>query len=105
MKKFNEPTITNSTGNYQLDDKTPSVVTWKDRLIDLTKEYPEPLFLLEFNGVKFFTIGDVIVVKGKPKKGKSHLMIAFIVALMSGEYVGISRLNKVSTCSRVVHLI
>lgn len=96
MKKFKEPTITNSSGNYQLDDKTPSVVTWKDRLIDLTKDYPEPEFMLEFNGVKFFTIGDVIVVKGKPKKGKSHLMIAFIVALMSGQYIGINRLNKVT---------
>lgn len=96
MNNFNKPNIPNSNDNYQLDDKTPDVVTWRDRLIDLTKEYPEPLFLLEFNGVKFFTIGDVIVVKGKPKKGKSHLMIAYMVALLSGEYIGMSRLNKVT---------
>lgn len=96
MNDFKKPVVLNSSENYQLEDKTPLVVNWKDRLIDLTRDYPEPQFLLEFNGVKFFTIGDIVVIKGKPKKGKSHLMIAFIVALMSGEYVGISRLNKVT---------
>lgn len=96
MSEFKMPAIPDSTSNFKLVDNTPGVISWKDRKIDLTKEYPEPIFLLSFNGMKFFTIGDVIVVKGKPKKGKSHLMIAFIVALMSGEYIGISRLNKVT---------
>ena len=95
MSEYNKPPLPDSSGNYQLDI-TPEIVSWKDRLIDLTKDYPEPIFLLEFNGVKFFTIGDIIVVKGKPKKGKTHLMIAFIVALLSGEYIGMMRLNKIT---------
>lgn len=63
---------------------------WRDRLIDLKKNYPEPAFLLEFNGMKFFTIGDVVVIKGKPKKGKSHLMLVFIIALLTGSFIGIN---------------
>ncbi|NCU32337.1 MAG: hypothetical protein EOM23_05285, partial [Candidatus Moranbacteria bacterium] len=96
MSEFKKPHIPHSSDNYNLNDITPKVATWKDRLIDLTKDYPEPTFILEFNGVKFFTKGDIIVIKGKPKKGKSHLIIAFIIAMLSGEYVGISRLNKVT---------
>ena len=95
MSDFKKPPVPESSCNFQLDS-TPIIVSWRDRLIDLTKDYPEPIFLLEFNGVKFFTRGDVIVVKGKPKRGKSHLMIAFIVALLSGEYIGMLRLNKVT---------
>lgn len=69
---------------------------WRDRMIDLTREYPEPEFIFEFEGKKFFTKGDVVTIKGKPKKGKSHLMIAFIIALLSGEFIGMQRLQRVS---------
>ena len=93
MEKNIMPNLPDSHENYLLNDITPGTIAWKERQIDLTKEYPEPIFLLEFNGVKFFTIGDVIVIKGKPKKGKSHLIIAYIVALLSGEYIGMSRLH------------
>jgi predicted ATP-dependent serine protease len=96
MSEHKTPMLPDSHENYLLNDITPGTISWKERQIDLTKEYPEPIFLLEFNGVKFFTKGDVIVIKGKPKKGKSHLMIAYIVALLSGEYIGMSRLNKVT---------
>lgn len=96
MEKNIMPNLPDSHENYLLNDITPGTIAWKERQIDLTKEYPEPIFLLEFNGVKFFTIGDVIVIKGKPKKGKSHLIIAYIVALLSGEYIGMSRLHKVT---------
>ena len=68
----------------------PEKITWQHRLIDLKKHYPEPIFLLEFKGVKFFTLGDIIVIKGKPKKGKSHLMLVFSVALLIGEFIGIN---------------
>lgn len=66
-------------------------VTWQLRLIDMRKVYSEPVFLLEFKGIKFFTIGDIVVIKGKPKKGKSHLMLAFIVALLTGGFIGLNR--------------
>ena len=78
----------------ELDDETPETPSWKERAINLENHYPEPEFILEFNGSKFFTIGDIVVIKGKPKKGKSHLMIAFIVALMSGQYIGMNRLKS-----------
>jgi predicted ATP-dependent serine protease len=96
MTEYKKPPLTDSSGNFQLNDTTPEVASWKNRLIDLTKEYPEPEFMLEFNGVKFFTRGDVIVVKGKPKKGKSHLMIAYMIALLSGEYIGMIRLKEIT---------
>lgn len=81
---------------YKVEPLAPeTIVSWKERLIDLVKDYPEPEFILEFEGTKFFTLGDVVVIKGKPKKGKSHLMVCFIIALLSGEFIGLARLKKV----------
>lgn len=109
MENYNTNNIvTTSTSNgfmmpvipgNELIDITPPLdktTSWRDRMIDLTKEYPEPEFIFEFEGKKFFTKGDIVVIKGKPKKGKSHLMIAFMVALLSGEFIGLHRLQKVS---------
>jgi hypothetical protein len=82
---------------YQMPILQPEInISWKDRQIDLSKEYPEPEFILEFEGMKFFTKGDIVVIKGKPKKGKSHLMISFIIALLSGEFIGLNRLKSVT---------
>lgn len=82
---------------YQTGSLRPETfVSWKDRMIDLRKDYPEPEFILEFRGMKFFTKGDIVVIKGKPKKGKSHLMIAFIIALLSGEYIDLRRLKQIT---------
>lgn len=82
---------------YQIEPLQPEpFVSWKDRMIDLRKDYPEPEFILEFEGMKFFTKGDIVVIKGKPKKGKSHLMISFIIALLSGEFIGLNRLKAVT---------
>jgi hypothetical protein len=87
----------NNKDFFQLQPLQPEkLVSWKDRVIDLRKEYPETEFILEFNGMKFFTKGDIIVIKGKPKKGKSHLMISFIIALLSGEFIGLNRLKSVT---------
>ena len=74
-------------------DATPNV-SWKDCVIDLTQEYPEPEFMLMYNELKFFTTGDIVVFKGKPKKGKSHAMLTFITALLSGSSIGIERLSE-----------
>ena len=74
-------------------DATP-YVSWKDCVIDLTQEYPEPEFMLMYNQLRFFTTGDIVVFKGKPKKGKSHAMLTFITALLSGSSIGIERLSE-----------
>lgn len=83
--------------DYKIKPLEPEVIiSWRDRVIDLQKDYPEPEFILQFEGIKFFTKGDIVVIKGKPKKGKSHLMISFIVALLSGEFIGLTRLKAVT---------
>ena len=88
-QNFRIPQIPND--NYI--DATP-YVSWKDCIIDLTQEYPEPEFMLTYNQLKFFTTGDIVVFKGKPKKGKSHAMLTFITALLSGSSIGIERLSE-----------
>jgi len=88
-QNFRIPQIPND--NYI--DATP-YVSWKDCVIDLTQEYPEPEFMLMYNQLKFFTTGDIVVFKGKPKKGKSHAMLTFITALLSGSSIGIERLSE-----------
>lgn len=89
----------------EIIDITPDsgqAAMWKDRMINLENHYPEPEFMLDFDNKKCFTRGDVVVIKGKPKKGKSHLMVVFIVALIKGEFIGIERIE--STPKKILYI-
>lgn len=59
--------------------------------LDLTKpieEKAEPL--LQYKGVGMLYRNNLQVLQGKPKQGKSTAGIAFIIALLKGEYLGLS---------------
>ena len=59
-----------------------------DRTIDLRSKYPDIDYLLEWNGKRCFSIGDIQVIKGKAKSGKSTFLIGLMTALLCGEYMG-----------------
>ena len=58
------------------------------RIISITKDYPEIDFLLEKEGVGCISAGDIVVLKGKAKAGKTTAIICLISALLKGEYLG-----------------
>lgn len=58
------------------------------RIIDLTKDYLELEYLFERNGIPCFSKGDIHVVKGKAKAGKSTFIVTLVTALISGDNFG-----------------
>ncbi len=60
----------------------------KETMIDLSIEEPDIEFLFDKSGIGCVSVGDIIVIKGKAKAGKSTLMICWIAAVLKGEYMG-----------------
>ena len=51
-------------------------------LLDATENYPEPIYLLEYNGVPFSTIGGVQALSGQKKNGKTFLLAQLMAAVL-----------------------
>ena len=62
------------------------------RIINLDKPEPDIEFLLEKDGVGCFPTGDIGVLKGKQKAGKSTLLACWITALSKGDYMNFKAL-------------
>lgn len=59
----------------------------KSRIIDLSIPLPDIEFLFEINGVGSVPLGDIVILKGKQKAGKSTLLACWITALIIGQYM------------------
>ena len=57
----------------------------KPYLLDPSQDYPEPYYLLEFNGVPFSTIGGLQAMSGQKKNGKSFVFTMLMAAILSGD--------------------
>lgn len=51
-------------------------------LLDPRKEYPEPYYMLEYNGVPFSTIGGLAAISGQKKNGKSFVLTQLMAAIL-----------------------
>lgn len=51
-------------------------------LLDPTLDYPEPYYMLEFNGVPFSTLGGIQALSGQKKNGKSFVMAQLMAAIL-----------------------
>jgi len=49
---------------------------------------------LRKDGIGCLSIGDIVVLKGKAKEGKTHALICFISALLKGEYLGLKAMKQ-----------
>lgn len=54
-------------------------------LLDPKREYPEPFYMLEFNGVPFSTIGGIQAMTGQKKNGKSFVFTMLAAAILKGD--------------------
>ena len=54
-------------------------------LLDPKREYPEPFYMLEFNGVPFSTIGGIQAMSGQKKNGKSFVFTMLMAAILKGD--------------------
>ena len=51
-------------------------------LLDPSKDYPEPYYLLEFNGVPFSPLGGIQAISGQKKNGKSFVLTQLMAAVL-----------------------
>lgn len=54
-------------------------------LLDATQNYPDPYYMLEFNGVSFSTIGGIQALSGQKKNGKTFVIAQLIAAILGGD--------------------
>ena len=52
-------------------------------LLDARKDYPEPYYMLEYNGVPFSTIGGIQALSGQKKNGKTFVLAQLMAAILS----------------------
>ena len=50
--------------------------------LDATKNYPEPYYMLEYNGVSFSTLGGIQALSGQKKNGKTFVLAQLMAAIL-----------------------
>ena len=56
--------------------------TLRPYLLDPREDYPEPYYMLEYNGVPFSTIGGLGAISGQKKNGKSFVLTQLMAAIL-----------------------
>lgn len=51
-------------------------------LLDAREDYPEPYYMLEFNGVPFSTLGGIQAITGQKKNGKTFVLAQLMAAVL-----------------------
>lgn len=62
-------------------------------LLDPREDYPEPYYMLEYNGVPFSTIGGIQAISGQKKNGKTFVLAQLMAAILG------------DNCERVSHYL
>lgn len=63
-------------------------------LVDLSKDCPEIEYLLQKNGIGCVSRGDIHMIVGPHKSGKTFASMVFETALLSGSYIGFEALQE-----------
>lgn len=53
--------------------------------LDPREDYPEPYYMLEYNGVPFSTVGGIQAISGQKKNGKSFVLTQLMAAMLGQE--------------------
>jgi hypothetical protein len=67
--------------------------TLRPFLLDPRENYPEPYYMLEYNGVPFSTIGGIQAISGQKKNGKTFVLAQLMAAILGDD------------CERVSHYL
>jgi len=67
------------------ETRTPEQIRWdtlRPFLLDPREDYPEPYYMLEYNGVPFSTVGGLGAISGQKKNGKSFVLTQLMAAIL-----------------------
>ena len=65
--------------------RSPEQIRWdniRPYLLDPREDYPEPFYMLEYNGVPFSKIGGLGAITGQKKNGKSFVLTQLMAAIL-----------------------
>ena len=82
----NAPTAPPRARSEKMDLSRFDLSTLRPYLIDLQKAYPKPAFLLSHKGAGCFPKGDIQLITGAHKSGKSFAVLTLEVALLNGSF-------------------
>lgn len=77
--------MNDDNNNNTPDLRTPDQIRWdtlRPYLLDPRENYPEPYYMLEFNGVPFSTVGGLGAISGQKKNGKSFVLTQLMAAIL-----------------------
>ena len=60
-------------------------------LLNAKENYPEPFYLLEYNGVAFSTLGGIQAISGQKKNGKTFVLAQLMAAVLG---IGVERTER-----------
>ena len=78
--------MTEETNNNTPDLRTAEQVTMDELrpyLLDAREDYPEPFYMLEFNGVPFSALGGIQALTGQKKNGKTFVISMLIATCLA----------------------
>ena len=78
--------MTEETNNNIPDLRTAEQVTMDELrpyLLDAREDYPEPFYMLEFNGVPFSALGGIQALTGQKKNGKTFVISMLIATCLA----------------------
>lgn len=64
------------------DDRRKRLEELRPYWLDPREDYPEPYYMLEYNGVPFSTIGGIQAISGQKKNGKSFVLTQLMAAIL-----------------------
>ena len=64
------------------DERRKRLEELRQYWLDPREDYPEPYYMLEYNGVPFSTIGGIQAISGKKKNGKSFVLTQLMAAIL-----------------------
>jgi hypothetical protein len=64
------------------DERRKRLEELRQYWLDPREDYPEPYYMLEYNGVPFSTIGGIQAISGQKKNGKSFVLTQLMAAIL-----------------------
>jgi len=77
--------MSEQSNNNMQPMRTPEEIRWdtlRPYLLDPREDYPEPYYMLEYNGVPFSTVGGLGAISGQKKNGKSFVLTQLMAAIL-----------------------
>lgn len=79
---MDEEKIPKTAAELEAEEQAQMREETESYFLDATKNYPEPYYMLEYNGVSFSTLGGIQALSGQKKNGKTFVLAQLMAAIL-----------------------